>query len=377
MPTIYTLSICGRVILDLHNLNNEGTEGNQQMTRTVWIVIKDQAGKPAVRNVNAISGDMFKHIQAEHLHKLAIEQHSKDPARFPLSEGALACDANRINSAADKLTGGFWGKMEHQINARVAEEEKKREKELNAIVDEKERTKRKKEIRKEVIKSENLVKGNVDLMNEILTSCAVTDLEGTLVTAEVTGESRSLSRKSCIEFGWAVGLPDLTKTESLFHVKYDARERGEGAGSDTPQQAIFYRPLNSGVYAIVGHVELFRVGRNDITLEYAVGRDDRKLRAKALLESLWYTFVKTAGAQRNTQHPHVLGWEGAIAYSCNLAVPAPTASALGEDYASELEKSQNALNKLHPNAVTLKHFESQGDFGEKMSDVIQQIEAPE
>ena len=106
---------------------------------------------------------------------------------------------------------------------------------VNAIADEKERTKRKKEIRKEVIKSENLVKGNVDLMNEILTSCAVTDLEGTLVTAEVTGESRSLSRKSCIEFGWAVGLPDLTKTESLFHVKYDARERGEGAGSDTPQ----------------------------------------------------------------------------------------------------------------------------------------------
>ena len=377
MPIIYTLSMCGRVILDLHNLNNEGTEGNQQMTRMVWVVVKDQAGKPALRNVNAISGDMFKHIQAEHLHKLAIEQHSIDTARFPLSEGALACDANRINSAADKLNAGFWGRMERQINARVAQEETKREKELNAIKDEKERAKRKKEIRKEIIKSENLVKGNVELMNEILTSCAVTDLEGTLVTAEVTGESRSLSRKSCIEFGWGVGLPDLTKTESLFHVKYDPRERGEGAGSDTPQQAIFYRPLNSGVYAVVAHVELFRIGRNDISLQYAVGRGDRTLRAKALLESLWYTFVKTTGAQRNTQHPHVLGWEGTIAYSSNLAVPAPTASPLEGDYTGQVERSKNALNRLHPNAVTVEAFGNQGEFGDKMSELIQHIEAPE
>jgi CRISPR-associated protein Cst2 len=379
MPIVYTLSLCGRVILDLHNLNNEGTEGNQQMTRTVWVVVKDQERKPILRNVNAISGDMFKHIQAEHLHKLAIEQHSIAAARFPLSAGALAFDANRINSAADKLDAGFWGRMEHQVNAKVSEEltKPKRAEELSGIKVEKDRAKRIKEIRKEIIKSENLVKGNVDLMNEILKSCAVTDLEGTLVTAEVTGESRSLSRKSCIEFGWGVGLPDLTRTESLFHVKYDPRERGEGAGSDTPQQAIFYRPLNSGVYGIIAHVELFRVGRNDITLQYAVERDDRTLRAKALLESLWYTFVKTAGAQRNTQHPHVLGWEGTIAYSSILAVPAPTASPLEEDYAGQVEKSMNALNRLHPNSIRVLSFENQGDFGDKMGELIQQLEAPE
>jgi CRISPR-associated protein Cst2 len=160
-------------------------------------------------------------------------------------------------------------------------------------------------------------------------------------------------------------------------VKYDPRERGEGAGSDTPQQAIFYRPLNSGVYAIVAHVELFRIGRNDITLRYAVESGDRKLRAKALLESLWYTFVKTAGAQRNTQHPHVLGWDGAVAYSSNLAVPAPTASPLEEDYADQVEKSANALNRLHPSAVTVLRFENQADFGEKLGGLIQQIEVPE
>ena len=49
---IHSLSLCAEVVLDLHNLNSEGTEGNQQQTRMVHIVDKD--GKRHV--VNAISG---------------------------------------------------------------------------------------------------------------------------------------------------------------------------------------------------------------------------------------------------------------------------------------------------------------------------------
>jgi CRISPR-associated protein Cst2 len=154
-------------------------------------------------------------------------------------------------------------------------------------------------------------------------------------------------------------------------VKYDPRERGEGAGADTPQQAIFYRPLNSGVYAAVAHMEMYRIGRNDISLKYAVDENGRKLRAKALLESLWYTLVKTSGAQRNTQHPHVVGLEGILAYSTCLAVPAPTASPLDEDYQGQIEGAKLALNKLHPNAVTVKRFKDQAEFGNAMADLIE------
>ncbi len=60
---VYSLSICGRVTLDMHSLNNEGGEGNQIQTRMVNIVAADGE----LYTVNAISGDMFKHIQAEHL----------------------------------------------------------------------------------------------------------------------------------------------------------------------------------------------------------------------------------------------------------------------------------------------------------------------
>src|SRR3990170_6868277 len=84
---IYSLAISAQAIIDMHSLNNEGGEGNQIQTRMVNIVGAD--GK--LHNVNAISGDMFKHIQAEHMHRLAVA------ANLPLSEGARAFNANRVN----------------------------------------------------------------------------------------------------------------------------------------------------------------------------------------------------------------------------------------------------------------------------------------
>ncbi len=322
---LYTFSICGRMILDLHNLNNEGTEGNQQLTRMVSIVVNSK-GTPVVRTVNAISGDMFKHIQSEHLHKLALEQHAKDASSFPLSNGAKVFDANRINSRDDQ---GFFADFGSRANT--------------------------------------------EALSAVLNACAVTDLQGTLITAE----GRSLPRKSCIEFGWVVGVPDLTKSDSLFHVKYDPRGRGEGAGTEENiGQTIFHRPLNSGVYAVVAHAELFRIGRNDISLDYIIDAPQRLLRAKALLQSLWYTFVKTSGAQRNTQHPHVLGFDGVTATSIQASVPAPTASPLSDGYREELEGTAQALNRLSADAVAVTRFSSQAEFGNAMADLIEKLQVP-
>src|ERR1700694_2870766 len=86
--TVSSLSLCARLTLDMHSLNNEGTEGNQQQTRMVHII--DQRGRRAV--VNGISGDMLKHILVEHLIQLL------ETADQPLSPGARVHDADRINS---------------------------------------------------------------------------------------------------------------------------------------------------------------------------------------------------------------------------------------------------------------------------------------
>ena len=91
--TIYSLSISARAAIDMHSLNNEGGESNQTMTRMVTIVnkTKDADGKTKYEptTVNAISGDMFKHIQAEHLYRLAN-------GKLPLCAGCQKFSGSRI-----------------------------------------------------------------------------------------------------------------------------------------------------------------------------------------------------------------------------------------------------------------------------------------
>jgi CRISPR-associated protein Cst2 len=93
------------------------------------------------------------------------------------------------------------------------------------------------------------------VLAEVIKRCAVTDIAGTLIT-----EGRAVARKSCVEFGWVVGIPDLVHSEQYFHVKYDPRSRAksaaqqgdkQGEGTVAGTQAIFHRPANSGFYALV------------------------------------------------------------------------------------------------------------------------------
>ena len=160
---VYSLSISGRLVLEMHSLNNEGGEGNQVMTRVVALV--DPEGQ--VHKVNAVSGDMFKHIQAEHFYLLARER------GLPLCAGCQAFRPDRI-----------LGDPEF----------------MRSLPDKDEET-----------------------LQRLLVRCALDDVEGSLIAKG----TRSIPRKSVAEFGWVVGLPDRVRTESYFHVRY-ATERGEG-----------------------------------------------------------------------------------------------------------------------------------------------------
>ena len=217
MPKIQSLSLCARVTLDLHNLNSEGTEGNQQQTRMVHIITPE--GRHA--SVNAVSGDMFKHIFVEHLTPL-LEQ-----AGEPLSRGAKLMNPDRIN------------------------------------------------IDMEFVAVSKDMKSGLDIQDEILKRCAVTDIAGTLVTEG----KKSVARKSCAEFGWVVGIPDRTHTEEYFHVKYssDTREKSAGRGDTVAgKQAIFHRPANSGVYAFICQLKIGRIGVNDLSREAVIPEDSRQ-----------------------------------------------------------------------------------------------------
>lgn len=321
--SIYSLSLSAQVTLDMHSLNNEGGEGNQIQTRMVNIV----DGNGRLQNVNAISGDMIKHILAEHLHRIALA------TGLPLCAGCRTFNANRIS--ADET---FMAQIAKQSDA--------------------------------------------DTLTQVLQTCAMDDMLGNLITAG----NRSLPRKSVVEFGWVVGLPEITVSDSYFHVKY-ATERAELAkAKEQPKtdeekkaaeesrkanlgQAIFHRPANSGIYALVATLEAARIGFNDITQQYIVDAAQRQARLHALLEALLYTVVEPAGAMRNTQAPHIVDVAGVVTVSRDI-VPAPTLSPLKEGYDVELQALCATLNGIRPNALVPRPFTSLNGFAQTITAII-------
>lgn len=301
---VYSLSICGRAILDMHSLNNEGGEGNQITTRMVTIVHKSD-GKPVLATVNAISGDMFKHIQAEHLY--------------------------RIGKGNLKLCAG----CEKFSASRILDDKK--------FMD-------------------NLSSTSAEVIDALLEYCALDDLEGNLIAAN----NRSIPRKSVAEFGWVIGLPDITRTESHFHVRY-TNEHGDV--SEVQKQAIFHRPASSGIYAVGASFEIARIGFNDITQKYAIDDTERTHRYKAFIESILYTFVEPNGAMRSTQNPHIIGFDGIVTVSTQV-IPAPMLSALEDGYREEVQRIAKALNNIHPDGIAVYEFDSMGAFAEIMQKLI-------
>lgn len=311
---ISSISINGRVTLNMHALNNEGGEGNQLLTRQVTII--DETGKPVT--VNAISGDMLKHIQAEHLYNIAKEE------GLNLCSSCAVFNANRITAASE-----FTSQL------------------TNDTLD------------------------NAGVLDMLLNTCAIDDLEGILVT----NNNRNVPRKSIAEFGWLVGIPEANKTENFFHVKFVSDPRSE-AQEDTGAnlgQTPFHRPANSGIYALVSNFDVCRIGYNDISKQYPISAEIRQARYRAFLKSILYTFIKLRGAHRNTQNPHIMNFEGVITYSKN-SIPAPTVSALNSKYREEISEIVKNLNNLEPNSITEIKFGDMGEFTQEMTKIIQDSE---
>lgn len=311
---IYSLSICGQMTLNLHSLNNEGGEGNQTQTRMVEIVEAD--GK--LHSVNAISGDMFKHIQAEHLQRIGLGN------GLTMSQACRELNANRI-SADDDF--------------------------------------------REFIKKDP-APTPVQTVDYMVKHCAVTSMEGILITEG----KQSTPRKSLVEFGWVVGLPG-TRTEQYFHAKYVPDSREKPQDEDKRQgnlgQSIFHRPASSGRYAAIVNVELARIGYNDISQKYVEGMDDdeRLKRHQSLLQSLMATFIQPNGAMRNTQMPHVVDFKGVISYTTAI-LPAPSVSPLNEKYDEQCEQIAEAFKMFGEKAVVVKRFNSMAKFASEMQTLI-------
>lgn len=293
---IASISISGEITLNLHSLNNEGGEGNQIITRQVTIV--DDKGQ--THTVNAISGDMFKHIHAVHQANYCIEN------KLPLSTLAKLLSPDRISA--------------EQLNNYITVEENKATQK--------------------------------DVLDGFIQLCTITDTHGVLMTEAVKG-IKNTPRKSIIEFGWTIGKPNKTNTDSYFHMR--------GATDSNPNPTPFNRPANYGIYAFVCSVDAYRVGFNDLKRSYAIDQPARCNRYKSIIISLLNSFVNPEGAMTSTQKPHITAFKGVVAISRKLT-PAPTISAINENYQDEIQKIAENLNKIESDAIEVKKFNGLGDL---------------
>lgn len=321
---ISSIGISALVTVDLHALNNEGSEGNQLLTRQVQIV--DAGGE--VHAVNAISGDMLKHGFVARLQQIALE------ASLPLCEPCRMLDPNRFAADEQYLA---------QIDGQVA--------------------------------AAGQARGDSTLLGLMIQRCVLDDVAGNLLTGTIGGKKRSVARKSVVEFGWAVARPETARTDSFLHAKYvpEGRGRGSGEGANLGQN-IFHRPASSGQYAMVIRAEMSRLGANDYTFEQMLPENDRAGRARAVLGALGLTLISPTGAQQNTQLPHVLAVEGVVTVSPSASTPAPIFSPLQPDYRGTIRRISDQLGMLpHGRPVDVHPFESPEAYLEIMRSLSSEV----
>lgn len=333
-----SISIAARVILDLHALNNEGSESNRLLTRQVGIVTPamDTEGEAGYQRsvVNAISGDMLKHIFADYFRHIALDR------GLPLCEACKALDPARMMGNPDFL---------------------------------------------DYIKQ----KPQVDEVITRLIGCALDDVCGIMIT----GDGTSVKRKSAVEFGWMIGLPGVTEVQEFIHARHaitrltrtKAIKGTPTAESDKAKaieekqantgQMIFNRPASSGVYAFVAHLDACAIGFNDATQQYVIDEAQRQARLQAALLALAQTLLQPKGALTSTQMPHVVDMQGYVSLSSRAAT-APLSSPLRDDFVQQASRVADLNGRLYGEGANyvLGFSGADGLLG-RVADMVDELQA--
>jgi CRISPR-associated protein Cst2 len=303
------VGISARLDVSAHALNNEGSRNNATIPRQIDVV----AGADVIQ-VNAISGDTTKHAFVNYL-RAVIEDRATIGEHLPICEPCQQGDPNRLNA-------------DHAFQA-IA-------KQAAAKVD------------------------NAKLLSELILRCAIDDVAGLLVTQG----NRNAPRRSTVQFGWQLGVPEHVRTGRYTHVKLvPAAPTADGEGGDGANlgQNIFTRPASSGSYAFVASCDLDRIGRNDLTLKREISDEAWRARTAAVLTALFHTVAMPGGAQRNTQLPHVHGACGALAVSV-AHLPPILFSPLAGDFVDQMARIASAFGRAGSDHFVLP-FADLGELG--------------
>ena len=188
------------------------------------------------------------------------------------------------------------------------------------------------------------ISGSLEALTTAISQCALCDLHGFLV------EKPTINRASCIEFGWAVGLPEHNHRDLHLHARHAVGERakpskadedaeagtGESSESAGTSQMVYNRPTRSGQYAVVSVLSPWRIGLEHFEYTYVIDEEERQRRYQHALRAYQAMFWRPEGAMTTTRLPHVEGFSGAVVVS-TTNLPAPVVSGLADDYLDQLD----------------------------------------
>jgi CRISPR-associated protein Cst2 len=234
------------------------------------------------------------------------------------------------------------------------------------------------------------------VIEDALKKCDICDVHGFLTEVPV-------SRKSTIEFGWALGIPEIYR-DIHTHARHSISARGveeeKNAGEwgdkkcsaarceTNPNesklfrignkwyceehlpvvQMVYHRPTRSGVYAIISVFQPWRIGLNEArqsSYTYDSSDDVRERRYKLVLKAYQLLFARPEGAMTTTRLPHVEDFNGTIIYSTK-PMPVPVISPLKNDYINEIKAIVGSID----DSLHVVEFNSIADFAAKMGQLM-------
>ena len=310
---VYEIAILGRLTINAHSLNNEGTVGNVVEPRTVSLA----DGTPT----DGISGEMLKHLHAEAYWAVASAKENfctnckkLDPGKASGSQSVM-----EIISALKKIEKN---KRSKKTGENEGDEAQGKSDTANQEL---------KDLDKNLVK-ELREQGVNRVLSEAL-KCPLCNAHGFLI------EEYALSRKSTIEFGWALALPNTLSRDVHTHTRVAPGEKRkevdtEGVGA---AQAIYNRPTRSGIYAFLSVFQPWRIGLHDVSLQYIGSSDLRRQIYDWTLEAYKAMFVRLEGAMTTTRLPHVTGCKGLVVHTAGH-FPVPIVSPLADNYYESIEE---------------------------------------
>lgn len=180
--------------------------------------------------------------------------------------------------------------------------------------------------------------------------CPLCDVHGFLI------EEAALSRKSLVEFGWALALPEQYHRSIHTHSRVAPGEKTK----EEAVQMLYDRPTRSGIYAVISLFQPWRIGFNEVVCKYSLDDiHERKKRYDRAIDAYKAMFTRVEGAMTTTRLPHVLGCSGAIVVSKKSA-PVCMISPLQENYIEDTKKIAQKEN------LEVHEFKSLAELLEKL-----------